>query len=408
METHKSFDKQQKNRKKVLGKGVAAEGDALIDLWPPLAALIDAEIEKRPAPRGLFITLGRLNDSRAIAVNVLYAALTTPAILPIKKSDHANTETKMAMGRAILSLCKVRRKKVFGPKGMGAEMPSEGAAQILRDRRIRVAPYPSCCVGAHGESSIRGDAPKPRVGPIQEPPAPWTGFREGAFWDEESELSSPAVRTHNKKAERAIRKAWEDGTLQRHIEAMSSQQSVVWMIDEKMLEVVNHFGPYHRRALGEPPLFDTDMKTEPDWKALLRASELRLARQILRNPVFQFPAPGLGPRAFSFRARNRQGGTSLAEDSLRFARQQIQRPWTRVFNAAIIALAIAILIIVASILYLAQRRDAARSEATPSPGLTPRRRSVFRRAAPFFVARLVSSSVQNHSSCNSQVTIVGL
>src|SRR5262249_38671708 len=70
----------------------------------------------------------------------------------------------------------------------------------------------------------------------------------------------------------------------------------------------------------------------PDWKAPLRASELRLARQILRNPVAQFPAPGLGPRAFSFRARNRQGGTSLAKDSLRFARQQIQRPLTRVLT----------------------------------------------------------------------------
>jgi hypothetical protein len=28
--------------------------------------------------------------------------------------------------------------------------------------------------------------------------------------------------------------------------------------------------------------------------------------------------------------------------------------------------------------------------------------------AEFFVARLVSGSVQNHSSCNSEVTIIGL
>src|SRR5262249_11448909 len=41
-----------------------------------------------------------------------------------------------------------------------------------------------------------------------------------------------------------------------------------------------------------------------------------------------------------------------------------------------------------------------------SPGLTPRRRSVFRRAAPFFVARLVSKLFPKPLSCNSQVTIV--
>src|SRR5262249_4990013 len=80
----------------------------------------------------------------------------------------------------------------------------------------------------------------PKMLPSTGKPEPWTGFREGAFWSEQSELSAPAVRTRHKKVERIIRKAWD--ALQPHVNAMNSQQSVAWMIDDKMAEVVSHFG----------------------------------------------------------------------------------------------------------------------------------------------------------------------
>jgi hypothetical protein len=77
VETTKRFDKEQENLKKELGTGATAEGRALIDVWPRLAAFIKAELHdaagKSDPPGNLDITLRRLDDADAIAVNVLRA-----------------------------------------------------------------------------------------------------------------------------------------------------------------------------------------------------------------------------------------------------------------------------------------------------------------------------------------------
>src|SRR5262249_859238 len=94
--------------------------------------------------------------------------------------------------------------------------------------------------------------------PRKKPPAKWTGFRTGAYWTANSRLSAPFVRTFDDEVQHAIRVAWAKGTLQPHINAVNVQQAVPWKIDERMLDVVKHFGPYNKPD--DDPLFRADIQ----------------------------------------------------------------------------------------------------------------------------------------------------
>ena len=79
---------------------------------------------------------------------------------------------------------------------------------------------------------------KPVIMPSTEMPAPWTGWCKGGFWEERSPLAASFVRTHYKETEREITRAFRDGSMEQHVDAVNSLQSVPWRINDAVLAQV--------------------------------------------------------------------------------------------------------------------------------------------------------------------------
>jgi DNA-directed RNA polymerase, mitochondrial len=88
----------------------------------------------------------------------------------------------------------------------------------------------------------------PVIVPCLEPPKPWTGWRDGGYWDERTRLSVSFVKTRYKDTERDIRRAFADGSMKQHVDGVNSLQAVPYRINDRALEAVKLYAHRLREA----------------------------------------------------------------------------------------------------------------------------------------------------------------
>jgi hypothetical protein len=289
--TETRFRERQNFLERTLGYHATAEGSAFYkECIPRLARLIRQELDepdKTHVPRGLSLVLKRLKDPDLIAVSALTALMQSPGICQVEDCEYPRHETFERIGDAIHGECRARRKKVF----TSARKKTAFASSVWSHEEICRAGgwLVDCVVQALPEVFRYDEDDMPEILPtaidraatiatkamFRDPvllackrqPAPWRGFRTGGYWTEQTSLSAPFVRGCDHKTERDIRVAMADRSLRPHLDAVNSQQAVPWSIDERMLEVVKRFGPYHlARKPGQPKSRWRDGKRvyEPD------------------------------------------------------------------------------------------------------------------------------------------------
>jgi DNA-directed RNA polymerase len=202
------------------------------------------------------------------------------------------------IGNAILGECRLRRRKVFTPKAVNSKAGGGRSAfrssVWTRDQIIRAGGWlQDCIVQALPEVFVHDETGLPRPlntaidravaiareamlrSPVmvacKSPPSNWTGFKDGGYWTEDSRLSVPFVRGYDKGTERAVRNAMADGSVQPHVDAVNSQQSVPWIIDDFMLDVVKRYGPYYLAR--KPGMLTKFVKVEERWHLRKRTSD---------------------------------------------------------------------------------------------------------------------------------------
>src|SRR5262249_1887571 len=256
---------------KELGYLGTAEGKALLDKCIlRIARFIDGELRASSRtitmPTGLDFTLRRLKSNN-IAFAALNALQQSPAIRPVEDyedDDERMRDTREQMGEALRRECLRRRKVLLSPKKTNKRYRS---SKWSRPDTIHAGVWlENCIVQSLPDTFVHDDdgmlcvleSAIERAAAIaqqmmlrdsvvvacKEPPAKWTGFREGCYWTPNSPVSKPFVRTHDPVVERTICKAIEDGSIQPHMDAASAQQLVPWEIDEQMLDITKRFGPY--------------------------------------------------------------------------------------------------------------------------------------------------------------------
>ena len=82
----------------------------------------------------------------------------------------------------------------------------------------------------------------PVIVPCTSEPKPWTGWRNGGYWDERTRLSVAFVRSFYPDTEKSIRAAFADGSMKPHVDGVNSLQSVPWRINERVLQAVKDYG----------------------------------------------------------------------------------------------------------------------------------------------------------------------
>jgi len=88
----------------------------------------------------------------------------------------------------------------------------------------------------------------PSFVPCTEPPKPWTGWRDGGYWDERTRVFAPFVRNcHHPRDIERIKLAFRDGTMKQHVDAVNALQSVAWTINVPVLEELKRRFPTFER-----------------------------------------------------------------------------------------------------------------------------------------------------------------
>ena len=88
----------------------------------------------------------------------------------------------------------------------------------------------------------------PVIVPCTEPPKPWTGSRDGGFWDERTRLSVTFVRTHHRDTDRDVRRAFRCGSMKQHVDGVNALQAVPWQINERVLDALKLYADRLRAA----------------------------------------------------------------------------------------------------------------------------------------------------------------
>jgi DNA-directed RNA polymerase len=77
--------------------------------------------------------------------------------------------------------------------------------------------------------------------PSTEPVADWTEWRSGIYYGDSAHISTTFVRDHHPETEAAVTRAFLDGSMKQHVDAVNALQRVGWKIDTKMIPVVERF-----------------------------------------------------------------------------------------------------------------------------------------------------------------------
>jgi DNA-directed RNA polymerase len=88
----------------------------------------------------------------------------------------------------------------------------------------------------------------PSFVPCTEPPKPWTGWRNGGYWDERTRVFAPFVRNcHHPRNIARIKRAFRDGSMKQHVDAVNVLQAVPWTINVPVLEELKRRLPTFER-----------------------------------------------------------------------------------------------------------------------------------------------------------------
>src|SRR5262249_34499925 len=90
----------------------------------------------------------------------------------------------------------------------------------------------------------------PSFVPCTEPPKPWTGWRDGGYWDERTRVFAPFVRNcHHPRDIARIKRAFCDDSdsMKAHVDAVNALQSVAWCINVPVLEELKRRLPTFER-----------------------------------------------------------------------------------------------------------------------------------------------------------------
>jgi DNA-directed RNA polymerase len=77
--------------------------------------------------------------------------------------------------------------------------------------------------------------------PTISPPANWTNWRSGGYWDDGSRISATFIRSSHQATERAARRAFCNGHMKQHVDGVNTLQRVGLMINAAMIPVVEKF-----------------------------------------------------------------------------------------------------------------------------------------------------------------------
>ena len=89
----------------------------------------------------------------------------------------------------------------------------------------------------------------PAFQPAYKVPAPWTGWRTGGYWDEDTPIGATFIRRGSQETEKAARRAFASGAIREHANAINRLQSVPWIINAPMLKVIRLFAGEDRKKL---------------------------------------------------------------------------------------------------------------------------------------------------------------
>jgi DNA-directed RNA polymerase len=125
------------------------------------------------------------------------------------------------------------------------------AGKTLKKRKPSV-PH-ELCITTAGEARAmalrdRLRLMNPSFVPCTEPPKPWTGWRDGGYWDERTRVSTTFVRNCHHPADIArIKIAFRDGSMKAHVDGVNALQSVAWKINVPVLEELKRRLPSFER-----------------------------------------------------------------------------------------------------------------------------------------------------------------
>ena len=134
---------------------------------------------------------------------------------------------------------------------MEARYNAARAQRRLKPRKLSV-PH-ELCISTGGEARAmqlreRLQWSNPSFVPCTEPPKPWTGWRDGGYWDERTRVFAPFVRNcHHPRDIARINRAFRNGSMKAHVNAVNALQSVAWTINVPVLEELKRRLPTFER-----------------------------------------------------------------------------------------------------------------------------------------------------------------
>jgi len=134
---------------------------------------------------------------------------------------------------------------------MEARYNAARARKKLRARKLSVAH--ELCITTGGEARAmqlraRLRWMNPSFVPCTESPKPWTRWRDGGYWDERTRVFAPFVRNcHHPRDIARIKRAFRDGSMKAHVDAVNALQSVAWRINVPVLEELKRWLPTFER-----------------------------------------------------------------------------------------------------------------------------------------------------------------
>jgi len=184
-------------------------------------------MDPKQASRETGYTVRDWPRSRAAQVgNFLKGALleALPAVFALRDPTETLMEARYNAARARK---KLKARKLSVPHELCITTGGEARAMQLRARLRWMNPF---------------------FVPCTEPPKPWTRWRDGGYWDERTRVFAPFVRNcHHPRDIARIERAFSDGSMRAHVDAVNALQSVAWRINVPVLEELKRRLPTFER-----------------------------------------------------------------------------------------------------------------------------------------------------------------
>jgi Autographiviridae RNA polymerase len=277
------------------GESATDEGRALLEyLLPTLSDYMRSPDRPRP-PHGLADVIGRI-DPDVLGLVALSSLMNFIASRPKRPGDKSgpkrpDIKVRIAMGEALHRACYLADVLLTDRKRHRRLMNAATKAKALKQSDYRGEKWSEeqtyfaghwllgCVLALEDEffgpvfGLDRNDVPFihewfekdfapalcadlelrcPVFHPSTERLHDWTGWRTGGYWNESSPISATFVRDYNPDTEKAVRRAFRDGSMKEHVDGVNALQRVGWTINRKMLPVVKQFAGEKRSTIHIP------------------------------------------------------------------------------------------------------------------------------------------------------------